>query len=114
MPLEIERKFLVSHDGWEKYVIRHSKIQDGQGRDGVLTHDHDHLARLQTGGRAAKWLLASSEGHLRGHLWPVWSFKTATGYFSTLKAGQRFRPSSSRSRRTAPRADQPRFRPAAR
>jgi adenylate cyclase len=29
MPLEIEPKFLVAHDGWKDYVVRHSKIRDG-------------------------------------------------------------------------------------
>src|SRR6476620_12260915 len=29
MPLEIERKFPVAHDGWKKCIVRHSKIRDG-------------------------------------------------------------------------------------
>jgi adenylate cyclase len=42
MPLEIERKFLVSHDGWKKYVVRHIKI-----RDGVIANNNGNKARVR-------------------------------------------------------------------
>jgi adenylate cyclase len=29
VPLEIERKFLVSHDGWRRFVVRRIQIRDG-------------------------------------------------------------------------------------
>ena len=29
MPLEIERKFLVKHDGWKSYCVRSVRIRDG-------------------------------------------------------------------------------------
>ena len=42
MPLEIERKFLVAHDGWQKYVVRHSKI-----RDGLIASNNGNKARVR-------------------------------------------------------------------
>ena len=42
MALEIERKFLVAHDGWKKYVVRHSKI-----RDGLIANNNGHKARVR-------------------------------------------------------------------
>jgi CYTH domain-containing protein len=29
MALELERKFLVAHDGWKHHVVRYSEIRDG-------------------------------------------------------------------------------------
>jgi len=29
MPLEIERKFLVKHDGWKSHCVRSVRIRDG-------------------------------------------------------------------------------------
>ena len=42
MSLEIERKFLVAHDGWKKYVVRHSKI-----RDGLIASNNGNKARVR-------------------------------------------------------------------
>jgi CYTH domain-containing protein len=42
MPLEIERKFLVAHDGWKKSVVRHSKI-----RDGLIASNNGDKARVR-------------------------------------------------------------------
>ena len=42
MPLEIERKFLVAHDGWKKSVVRHSKI-----RDGLIASNNGNKARVR-------------------------------------------------------------------
>jgi CYTH domain-containing protein len=42
MPLEIERKFLVAHDGWKKYVVRSSKI-----RDGLIASNNGNKARVR-------------------------------------------------------------------
>ena len=42
MPLEIERKFLVAHDEWKKYVVRHSKI-----RDGLIGSNNGNKARVR-------------------------------------------------------------------
>jgi len=42
MPLEIERKFLVAHDGWKKSVVRHSKI-----RDGLIACNNGNKARVR-------------------------------------------------------------------
>ena len=42
MPLEIERKFLVAHDGWKKYAVRHSKIQDG-----LIASNNGNKARVR-------------------------------------------------------------------
>jgi adenylate cyclase len=42
MPLEIERKFLVAHDEWKKYVVRHSKI-----RDGLIASNNGNKARVR-------------------------------------------------------------------
>jgi adenylate cyclase len=42
MPLEIERKFLVAHDGWKKSVVRHSKIQDG-----LIASNNGNKARVR-------------------------------------------------------------------
>ena len=42
MPLEIERKFLVAHDEWKKYVVRHSKI-----RDGLIASSNGNKARVR-------------------------------------------------------------------
>ena len=42
MPLEIERKFLVAHDGWKKYIVRHSKI-----RDGLIASNNGNKARVR-------------------------------------------------------------------
>ena len=42
MPLEIERKFLVAHDRWKKYVVRHSKIQDG-----LIASNNGNKARVR-------------------------------------------------------------------
>jgi adenylate cyclase len=42
MPLEIERKFLVAHDGWKKSVVRRSKI-----RDGLIASNNGNKARVR-------------------------------------------------------------------
>ena len=42
MPLEIERKFLVAHDGWKKCIVRHSKI-----RDGLIASNNGNKARVR-------------------------------------------------------------------
>ena len=42
MPLEIERKFLVAHDGWKKCVVRRSKIQDG-----LIASNNGNKARVR-------------------------------------------------------------------
>ena len=42
MPLEIERKFLVAHEGWKKSVVRHSKI-----RDGLIASNHGNKVRVR-------------------------------------------------------------------
>jgi adenylate cyclase len=42
MPLEIERKFLVAHDGWKKCVLRRSKIQDG-----LIASNNGNKARVR-------------------------------------------------------------------
>jgi adenylate cyclase len=42
VPLEIERKFLVAHDGWKKHIIRYSKI-----RDGLIASNNGNKARVR-------------------------------------------------------------------
>ena len=42
MLLEIERKFLVAHEGWKKSVVWHSKI-----RDGLIASNHGNKARVR-------------------------------------------------------------------
>ena len=42
MPLEIERKFLVAHDGWKKCIVRHFKI-----RDGLIANNNGNKARVR-------------------------------------------------------------------
>jgi adenylate cyclase len=42
VPLEIERKFLVAHDGWKKHIIRHSQI-----RDGLIASNNGNKARVR-------------------------------------------------------------------
>jgi CYTH domain-containing protein len=42
MPLEIERKFLVAHDGWKKSIVRHSTI-----RDGLIASNNGNKARVR-------------------------------------------------------------------
>jgi adenylate cyclase len=42
MPLEIERKFLVAHDGWKEYIVRRSKI-----RDGLIASNNGNKARVR-------------------------------------------------------------------
>jgi adenylate cyclase len=42
VPLEIERKFLVAHDEWKKYVVRRSKI-----RAGLIASNNGNKARVR-------------------------------------------------------------------
>ena len=55
MPLEIERKFLVAHEGWKKSVVRHSKI-----RDGLIASNHGNKVRVRIADDRATIALKSS------------------------------------------------------
>jgi adenylate cyclase len=54
VPLEIERKFLVAHDGWKKYVVRHLKI-----RDGLIASNNGNKARVRIADGNANIVLKS-------------------------------------------------------
>ena len=42
MPVEIERKFLLSNDGWKSQVVRRSHI-----RDGLIANNNGNKARVR-------------------------------------------------------------------
>lgn len=61
MPLEIERKFLVAHDGWKASVTRSAKI-----RDGLISMSHGRKTRVRiAGGRATITVKGEYTGFVR-------------------------------------------------
>jgi len=48
VPVEIERKFLVAHDGWKRFVARRARI-----RDGLIALDNGRKTRVRVMDRRA-------------------------------------------------------------
>ena len=56
MPVEIERKFLVKHDGWKSHCVRSVRI-----RDGLVANSNDCKVRVRISDRKATLAVKSPQ-----------------------------------------------------